>query len=107
MNLRQQVKECLYTERIDEVDLDFLSFELEKAKDSDLEFILKCIKENKFFKANPYNSLLLYTSGLTDSIDLKKERSESTGGSPPDCDMHSPLYPKRIFEKLHELLETP
>lgn len=87
MNLRQQVKACLIRERILEVDLDFLSFELEKARDVDLELILKYLNEERFFEDNPYNSLLLYTSGLTDSIDYDKERSENSGGSPPDIDM--------------------
>ena len=87
MDLRQQVKACLIRSRIEEVDLDFLSFELEKAKDNDLKLILEYHKKEKFFTSNPYNSLLLYTSGLTDNFDFKKARSANTGGSPPDIDM--------------------
>jgi len=87
MDLRQQVKACLIRDRIKEVDIDFLSFELEKAKEDDLKLLLQLVERNSFFTNNPYNSLLLYTAGLTDTIDFKKERSEFIGGSPPDIDM--------------------
>ena len=85
MDLRQQVKACLIRDRIKEVDIDFLSFELEKAKEDDLKLLLQLVERNSFFTNNPHNSLLLYTAGLTDTIDFEKERSEFIGGSPPDC----------------------
>lgn len=73
-------------DRLQEVDQDFLSFELERATQEDKNNILFCI-ENQIKLPNPNNSILLYLTKVTDKFDFKKGRSETIGGAPPDIDI--------------------
>ena len=73
-------------ERIAQIDKDFLSFEEDLATDEDLAYVIKALG-NELSLPNPYNSCILYTTGLTDVFDFKEARAMTIGGSPPDIDM--------------------
>lgn len=88
------------SDRLLEVDEDFLSFEEDMATESDLEMIIQCGRAQKQLP-NPHNSCLLYCSGLTDEFDFKKERCDTKGGSPPDVDSDFPALKR---DKVVELL---
>ena len=81
------IDENIIDERYDQVDHDYLSFEVKMASDKDLERIFWLITEKIKFESNPYNSILLYITGVTDQFDFVKERSEMVGGAPPDIDI--------------------
>ncbi len=84
-------------ERLNQVDSDYLEFEVKMSNLQDLKKISDCLygrdafgyKNVKLpiFEENPYNSILLYITGLTDIFDFKKERSDTIDGSPPDIDI--------------------
>lgn len=78
-------------DRLLKVDPDFLSFEEEMISEKDQTLLTNAI-ENKVKLKNPYNSILLYVTGVSDEFDFNLGRSETIGGSPPDIDID--------FEKL-------
>ncbi len=84
--------------RYSQVDLDYLEFELKMSDLLDLKRIsdsLWAINNYKsdpaiklpLYQENPYNSILLYITGLTDEFDFLKQRSEMIDGAPPDVDI--------------------
>ncbi|MBM08049.1 MAG: hypothetical protein CMF69_00495 [Magnetovibrio sp.] len=89
--LINQIKNNYISDRVSEIDRDFLDFEEDMISKQDQERILSLIfllntqSEIKF--PNPHNSILLYVCGLTDEFDFKKGRSNTVGGSPPDIDI--------------------
>ena len=79
--------ENIIDERYDQVDPDYLAFEVKMISDEDLERIFWLLTEKIKFESNPYNSILLYITGITDDFDFNKARSEMVGGAPPDIDI--------------------
>lgn len=72
--------------RIQEVDSDFLEFEEQMAKAKDLELMIQFLDSGSSVALpNPHNSILLYILGITDEFDFQKGRSNTVGGTPPDC----------------------
>ena len=74
-------------ERLNQIDEDFLEFEIENIDPKDLEklnTLLSNLIENKGKFDNLHNSILLYVTGLSNQFDFKKARSDMRGGSPPD-----------------------
>lgn len=65
------------------VDKDYLVFEEEMTSLQDLESILIAL-DKKIQLPNPYNSCLLYETGLSNEFDFERERADTKGGSPPD-----------------------
>lgn len=71
--------------RIAEVDKDFLVHEETMASSEDLEYISNLLTNNYSKELpNPYNSIILYVTGLSNKFDLKRARSDTLGGSSPD-----------------------
>lgn len=87
MSLQLQVKQYFDKERLEEVDPDFLAFELERVPEKDLDTILRAIQQKTKFHKNPHNSILLYVTNLTDTFDHDLARADMTGGAPPDIDL--------------------
>lgn len=79
-----QLKTHFKPDRLANVDKDFLDFELELAGQDTLDLTLKAA-EHQLVLPNPHNSVLLYVAGLTNDFDTVKGRSNTVGGSPPDC----------------------
>ena len=77
----------LLNSRLNEIDQDYLEFEVKMASDLDIERIAFSLLGNEKFSTNPYNSILLYITGLTNEFDFEKARSNMTGGAPPDIDI--------------------
>jgi DNA polymerase III subunit alpha len=79
--------------RYSQVDLDFLEYEISMSSTEDISRIYFILTEKATLGKNwtpwenPYNSILLYIVGITDTFDFKKARSEMTGGAPPDIDI--------------------
>ena len=86
-----QIKKNYISERVSEVDNDFLSFEEDMLSSADKESILSLLfllqNNQKIKLPNPHNSIILYICGLTDEFDFYKARSNTVGGSPPDIDI--------------------
>lgn len=83
-----EIKNFYIPERYEKVDKDFLEFEEDMISSKDQEIILSLLNNtlNKVTKLeNPHNSIILYLTGITDSFDFNKGRSDTIGGSPPDC----------------------
>lgn len=77
-------------DRVSQVDSDYLSFEEDMSLDSDKITLLKILENSKHLTGtlpNPYNSIILYITGLTNAFDFQKGRSDTIGGSPPDVDL--------------------
>ena len=79
-------------ERYFQVDEDYLSYEVHMVSDSDLFRIYSLVVDknnsNDFsFLPNPHNSILLYITGVSNSFDFTKNRSDMIGGAPPDIDI--------------------
>jgi|14BtaG_2_1085337.scaffolds.fasta_scaffold00028_45 DNA-directed DNA polymerase III PolC len=89
--MRQQTLQVLrdhyIPERIQHVDVDFLSFEEDLTTQEDLERVVAAGKNGVHFTRNPHNSIILYVTGLTDQFDSEKARADTRGGSPPDIDI--------------------
>ena len=72
------------------VDEDFLVFEEEMISPRDQDLISSLLSNSdkeKIKTDNPYNSIILYVTGITDTFDFSKARSDTIGGSPPDIDI--------------------
>jgi DNA polymerase III subunit alpha len=83
-------------ERVKQIDIDFLETEEESSNEEDTRLIVETIKyihtlepeyQNLPVIDNPHNSILLYLTGLTDTFDFIRGRSDTIGGSPPDIDI--------------------
>ena len=86
------LREYYISERINQVDKDFLEYEEDMASEEDLSIMLDKITELKSapeeeYWPNPYNSIILYLLGLTHTFDFTKERSDTIGGSCADIDI--------------------
>jgi hypothetical protein len=62
----------LLNSRLNQIDQDYLEFEVKMASDLDIERIAFSLLGNEKFSTNPYNSILLYITGLTNEFDFKK-----------------------------------
>lgn len=85
-----ELKKHYIQERVKQVDKDFFLAEEEMASEKDLELILGTLKakqQDPIVLDNPHNSILLYITGLTNTFDFERARSDSIGGSPPDIDI--------------------
>jgi DNA-directed DNA polymerase III PolC len=88
MNTKDEIRKYfIHQDRMDELDMDFLDFEIERAKEADLQLLLQAKRKGLHFSENPHNSILLYAMNLTDDFDFKKARSDLAGGAAPDIDM--------------------
>lgn len=75
-------------ERLDQIDQDFLEYEVKMISIEDINRIHNVLTQQDFkFESNPHNSILLYTTGLTDEFDFTQMRSNMIGGAPPDIDI--------------------
>jgi DNA polymerase-3 subunit alpha len=89
----QSIDSFIIDTRYNQVDPDYLEFEIKMSSIEDLERMNSCLingaysKNETFFNHNPHNSILLYVTGLTSEFDFKKARSDTIGGSPPDIDI--------------------
>ena len=83
-----EIKKFYQKDRLQSVDDDFLSFEEEMISEKDSEMILSLLQNDTKIKLpNPYNSIILFITSLTDDFDFDKARSDTIGGSPPDIDI--------------------
>jgi len=83
--------------RYSQVDPDYLEFEIKMSSIEDLQKINDCLwavnnlqkttPKLPLYDQNPYNSILLYITGLTNEFDFSKERSDMIDGAPPDVDI--------------------
>jgi DNA polymerase-3 subunit alpha len=103
--LLKQIKLYVNHDRIDQVDYDFMMYEINMLKESDLELLLaacsmKDSNNNRTkFQTNPHNSILLYITECTDEFDFTKARSNMIGGSAPDIDIdHDALDREKAIE---------
>ena len=94
----KNINNFIIDERYFQVDEDYLEYEVKMVSDKDLERILfTCINKRDFPDSfepweNPHNSILLYLTGISDTFDFDKARSDMIGGAPPDIDIdHSAL----------------
>ena len=72
-------------ERLDQIDPDFLEYEVKMISREDINRIHNVLVVQDFkFEKNPHNSILLYITGLTDQFDFEAMRSNMIGGAPPD-----------------------
>jgi len=84
------IKNYYIENRLSQVDNDFLNYEEDTCSSQDLQIIYNLLcNESKLQSKldNPYNSILLYITGISDEFDFDKARSDTYGGSPPDIDI--------------------
>jgi len=86
-NLLIKVRSQYIENRVSSVDKDYLEFEELMITLSDLELIAFALDKGLSTLPNPFNSILLYVSGLSREFDFRKERSDTIEGSPPDVDL--------------------
>ena len=96
----------IINKRINQIDSDFLEFEIKMSSIEDLERISNCLyaienfhDENlklPIFTDNPHNSILLYITGLTNEFNFSKARSNTIDGSPPDIDIDHDALDREI-----------
>ena len=90
--------------RYNQIDEDFLEYEVVMASDQDIDRIYNLIIEKNCTKTwqqlpNPHNSILLYVLNLTDDFDFTKSRSDMIDGAPPDVDIdHDALDREKAIE---------
>lgn len=91
--------------RYNQIDEDFLEYEVVMASDQDIDRIYNLIIEKKNCShtwqqlPNPHNSILLYVLNLTDIFDFVKLRSDMIDGAPPDVDIdHDALDREKAIE---------
>ena len=85
--LLEKIQPYVIESRRDEIDEDYLHQEVVMLLIDDLHRISAALYNNLTFDQNPHNSILLYITGLTDSFDFAKARSDTIGGAPPDVDI--------------------
>ena len=85
------INEYIIEKRYFQVDEDYLEYEVKMASDEDIERIcFTCLQTKRKDWApwpNPHNSILLYITGISDTFDFSKARSNMIGGAPPDIDI--------------------
>ena len=87
-------------ERLDQIDPDFLEYEVKMISREDINRIHNVLVVQDFkFEENPHNSILLYITGLTDQFDFEAMRSNMIGGAPPDIDIdHDALEREKAIQ---------
>lgn len=91
--LLKHIDKYIIEDRYSQVDLDFLEYEISMSSTEDISRIYFILTEKATLGKNwtpwenPYNSIVLYIVGITDTFDFKKARSEMIGGAPPDIDI--------------------
>lgn len=95
------IDEYIILDRLNQIDEDYLEFEIKMSSLKDLERILDSLIANKnssedVFDSNPHNSILLYITGLTSDFDFEKARSDTIDGSPPDIDIDHDALDREI-----------
>jgi len=83
----KEIDSYIIEDRYQKVDPDFLHQEVAMISLEDLDRIESCLQSKHSFLENPYNSILLYITGLTDVFDFNKMRSDTIGGATPDIDI--------------------
>lgn len=84
--LLSEIRSFYKTERLSKLDKDFIDFEEDMAEISDLNDILSLLSKQVKID-NPYNSCILYATGLSSQFDFKLARSFTKNGTPPDLDI--------------------
>lgn len=94
----KNINDFIIDDRYFQIDQDYLEYEVKMISNKDLERILfTCINKRDYPDSfepweNPHNSILLYLTGITDTFNFSKARSDMIGGAPPDIDIdHSAL----------------
>jgi DNA polymerase-3 subunit alpha len=90
--LLKNIDKYIITDRLNQIDEDYLEFEIKMSSIKDLTRIYDCLlaqalSNEAVFPENPHNSILLYVTGLTNQFDFVKSRSDTIDGSPPDIDI--------------------
>lgn len=80
----EKVKESYISSRVIEVDEDFLTHEENMISSEDLSLVSSLLLKKAEALPNPYNSIILYVTGLSNKFDKWKGRSDTIGGSSPD-----------------------
>lgn len=86
----EDIKAFYIPERYKQIDVDFLEFEEDMISSKDKSIILSLLNKSATGLCkldNPYNSIILYLTGLTDQFNFVQGRSDTIGGSPPDVDI--------------------
>jgi DNA polymerase III subunit alpha len=96
-NNLKYINNYILEQRYNQIDEDFLEYEVVMISDSDLERIEDLLRDKERVSEsslhdwdkldNPHNSILLYVTGLTDAFDFSKARSDMIDGAPPDVDI--------------------
>ena len=78
--------------RYNQVDSDYLEYEVTMASLEDIESIYYLLIQKKDSSdwvswPNPHNSILLYITGISNDFDFEKQRSNMIDGAPPDVDI--------------------
>ena len=81
------IKKSYILSRVAEVDEDFLAHEESMISPDDLTLVFSLLQKGSGELPNPYNSIILYVTGLSNKFDFLKARSDTTGGSQPDIDI--------------------
>ena len=92
-------------ERFFQIDEDYLNYEINMCSEKDIERINSILIDKSHNPAswnawpNPHNSILLYITGISDTFDFEKARSNMIDGAPPDIDLdHSALDREKAIE---------
>jgi DNA polymerase-3 subunit alpha len=103
--LLDEIKKYVSDERVEQVDYDFLMYEISTLSIDQLDLLFgACLmhddNHNRIkFKENPHNSILLYVTECTDEFDFAKARSNMINGSAPDVDIdHDALDREKAIE---------
>ena len=103
--LLNQIKLHVSEERVEQVDYDFLMYEISTLPVDQLELLFaSCLMKDENnnrikFKSNPHNSIILYITECTDEFDFVKARSNMINGSAPDVDIdHDALDREKAIE---------
>jgi DNA polymerase III subunit alpha len=96
----QYIDSKVIEERLDQVDPDFLEYEVKMMSLEDINRVHNLLTAKDFkFDLNPNNSILLYITGLTDEFDFNQMRSNMIGGAPPDIDIdHDALEREKAIQ---------
>jgi len=96
----QYIDSKVIEERLDQVDPDFLEYEVKMMSLEDVNRVHNLLTAKDFkFDLNPNNSILLYITGLTDEFDFNQMRSNMIGGAPPDIDIdHDALEREKAIQ---------
>ena len=103
--LLKEIKEFVLEERVDQVDYDFLMYEISMLSENELDLLFaSCLMKDENnnrikFEKNPHNSILLYITGCTDEFNFTLARSNMINGSAPDIDIdHDALDREKAIE---------